>query len=144
MAQKSKKKKSKDLYVPFCPKCKYFDVRVDKSNALQETRIGPCVYTCNRCGHTGFNFPETKASAIKGFEKKASMNGMRKKDDDNCEQPDFGNFEVRAAWKTLGPVLAVIGLLGLLWGHSVIAWTLIILGLLMAIITWGPKRSLRD
>ncbi len=52
-------------YVNICPKCKSTKVYMEKSNPASGALGLPAKYVCEKCRHTGYNFPEIEADEKK-------------------------------------------------------------------------------
>jgi len=105
------KSKSKEKYAMVCPKCKYGDIRQDKST-LQQMGALPTMYICNKCGHSGYTFPEVKVSEIKDFEQEVDDKKLRtlKKDETDLIDTALGKNAVRVVWKFTSILAILIGL----------------------------------
>ena len=156
MSRKLKKKIEKK-YVKICPRCKYANVSAEKSTYIQKTGMIPTMYVCNRCGHSGYIFPEIKTSELKDFEAEAEQKGSRTKSKDKTELVDtaYGKFEVRFLWKITGPLTLFAGILLLFQNtayqdvagplvFAIYGSIVILFGLFMIYITYFKKRKLRD
>jgi len=58
----SKKKKQKDIYINICPKCKSPHVR--RESSINLPGVTPDVFVCNKCGHSGYTFPQMNLAEL--------------------------------------------------------------------------------
>ena len=155
MPQKTKKK-AKEIYVKICPRCKTAMVSQDKS-ILQKTGALPPLYLCKNCGHSGYVFPEIKASKLKDFEVEVEQKGLRITTKDKTELVDtaYGKFEVHFLWKITGPITLLVGILILFQPRAyeeiispsffnIYGGIILLIGLFMVYITYFNKRKLMD
>ncbi len=96
--------------VRICPKCKYANISEDELGFLQKMKITPPIYICNRCGHTGYIFPEVDPSKIKSFEKQVDKKHLRFKDDDMIEPINVA-YGKSNHWKLMSQIFFVIGVI---------------------------------
>ncbi|MBI3034469.1 hypothetical protein HYY72_04895 [Candidatus Woesearchaeota archaeon] len=89
-------------YPTTCPNCKSNDISIDKTNPLEAASGAPSnFYTCNKCGNSGYDFPEIPPSDLQSLEKEDS-NGL--------PESRIGKFQTRYEWKIAGPLLLLLGL----------------------------------
>jgi len=136
--------KKEERYVMICPKCKSPNIDMDRTNPVQPSLGLPPMYICNKCGHSGYTFPEVSITEIEEFEKEAKHEGLTDSSPDKTPKTDtrYGNFEVRAVWKISGPIVLLLGIF-LLFIQPVFGTILTLIGLLMIYITYFRKRKLR-
>ena len=144
MVVKKKNNQKKEKYVRVCPKCKSINIKQDKST-LQQTGALPTMYICNKCGHSGYTFPEVKLSELKKFEVEVDAEHLRdnKKDKTELIDTSYGKFEVRLWWKIVSPIMILLGVF-LLFFEPISGIISLILGLITFYITYFKKRKLRD
>ena len=140
----TKKSNYDDEFIMVCPKCKSPDVAIDKTNPLQPSFGLPPKYICNKCGYSGYNFPEIKLSNLEGFEKEMYKKHLiKRKTNKELVDVSYGNFEVRAIWKITGPLLFLVGLF--VFSISLLVGAIIILlSLFMIYTTYYKKKGLRQ
>ena len=143
MAKKTSSKNEK--YVMVCPKCKSPDVYMDKSNPLQPAMGLPAMYICNKCKHSGYNFPEVQLSELDEFEEEVNKERISdaKKDNSSLVDTSYGNFEVRVFWKISAPLTILVGIY-LLFKEPISGTILTLIGIIMFYITYFKKRKLVD
>lgn len=107
---KTGKSKKSSMMVRVCPKCKFANVSEDKSGFLQKMEIAPSMYVCNKCGHTGYIFPEVDSSKLKSFEKQVDKRHLRFKDDDKIEPINVA-YGRSNHWKMISQVFFVLGVI---------------------------------
>jgi len=135
-------KKPKYEYVMVCPQCKSTDIRQDKST-IQSLGYVPQMYICNRCGHSGYAFPEIEISQLKKFEEDIHTSGLSDTSKDQTPLMDisYGKFIVRGAWKIFAPIVIIIGISLMLLdeGPSFIYGAIsLLIGLFMALFAYRP------
>lgn len=140
-------KLSKKKYLKICPKCKSIDVRTDKST-LQQLGAIPAMYICNKCKHSGYNFPELEISELDKPKKKIDKKSLKStKDRSELIDTSYGRFWVRFIWKIESIILLLIGIL-LLFNYKIsekiVGIILILMGAFMFYITYFKKRRLRE
>ena len=145
--KKSKKSMAKPRqgYVKFCPKCKSVDVNIEKSNPVQPSMGLPAMWVCNSCEHSGYDFPEVRASEVARFEKEAGREHLKKKGKDNTPliDPAYGVFEVHIMWKLTAPIIILVSV-WMVAKNLLLGWPVLILGILMAYITYFKKMRIKD
>lgn len=107
---KAKKSIKTPQMVRVCPKCKFASVSEEKSRFFQKMEITPSVYVCNKCGHTGYSFPEVESSQLKSFEKDMDRKHLRFKDDDRVEAIDQAT-QRSSHWDMISTIIWVLGVL---------------------------------
>jgi hypothetical protein len=144
MPKKDNPRKEKEEYVMVCPKCKSPDVESDRTNPLQPAMGLPQIYLCNRCGHSGPNFPEVELSELEHFETEAKKEKLVDTKEDATPKVDsrYGVFEVRVLWKITGPVILLLGIL-LAFKEFILGAIAILFGLVMIYITYFKKRNIK-
>lgn len=137
-------KKPVEKYVRICPKCKSPDIYLDKST-LQQLGELPTMYICNKCGHSGYTFPEVALSDFEDFEKEVDEDNMRDTQKDKTPLLDdaYGKFEVRFVWKFLAPIILILGVI-YVFVQPIAGIVLLALGLFIGYITYFKKRKLKD
>ena len=134
----------REEYIKICPNCKSIDINLDKST-LQQTGALPSMYICNKCGHSGFIFPEIKVDELKKFEKEVDKKKLRRLKKDNSKMIDnsYGIFEVRFMWKITAPIFLILGL-RVIYLDPISGIILTLLGVIMVYITYFEKKGLKD
>ena len=133
-----------EKYIMICPKCKSIDINMDKSNPLQGAMGLPAMYICNKCGHSGYTFPEIKFSEIEELKEEKEIS---KKPDSKIEKDDtplvdtsYGDFQVRIFWKISAPIILFAGIF-LLFKEPISGTILTVTGLFMFYTTYFKKRK---
>ena len=133
----------KEELVMICPKCKSPDIDIDKTNPLQPSMGLPAMYVCNRCGHSGYTFPQIPVSKLEKFEKAAKKAGLTRPSKDKTPKVDvqYGNYMVKVWWKFVSPIIILTGIL-LLPAQPLSGAILAIGGMVMFYITFFKKRRI--
>ena len=100
---------AKEFYVPVCPKCKSPDIRRDQTNKLSGVMGLPSFYICNKCGQSGYSFPEVSSERLKEFEKEAKPTKKVSKEIPKVDI-SYGKFQVKIMWKVSGVLSVFLGL----------------------------------
>jgi predicted nucleic-acid-binding Zn-ribbon protein len=122
-------------YIMICPKCKSTDVMPDRSNPVQPALGLPEMYECNKCGHTGYTFPEVLSTEIDKLDVSDTSPDKTPKVD-----VSYGNFVVRVLWKVGGPIAILAGVFLIIKGQLT-GIILLILGMIASYITYFKKRE---
>lgn len=135
---------AKEKYVQVCPKCKSVDIMRDKTLSFEGAVGMPSMYICNKCGHSGYAFPEVAISELNNFKESVEEKKLINIEKDNSKLVDtnYGEFQIRFIWKILGPLFLILSIVIIF--RSVVAGLFFLpLPLYLIYIAYFKKRKIK-